>query len=739
MTLVTELETSAASRHARRPGLTTLWDIVLLSGAIAVTSLVVKLSWPRFTFWGDNAESFFPLWHMYGASIRAGRPALFQADGWAGGNVIGEAAYGVLNPVVVVNSILISLTDRLSLASFLVMTEFLCLFGVGVYLLARSYGARRVASFVAGSVMPFAGYTVFYEAGNWASGLMSVVWVTWFWWGAHELTAGRRGPLAAIIAGVLAVTVGNPYAVLGILIVLAGLGVEAVFERRWRVLGTLTLTGAVVGVAVAAVYIPLLATLPDTVRVTAETIRNENYLTPGLGDLLGLSSPGYLPRMNAWYSRWDAVPSTYLSWIILPLLPWFRWRSAVSGFRLLSVFVIGGLFLLLCLGPQSIWLFQWPIRLIEYTYVAILVVFAALLTAGLARDHVRARLTLTGAAIGAGFFVAWSSRPDLWEWHLAFMAVTAAGTAGILVAAGRGRKEPIAFAVILGTVVVAPLQTQLFAWDRQHVSAELDQEIPANLAVIREQSADLEGTVLQVAWLRALDQTDAVSSGELSFGNSRAAAGYETVNRYTGIGFLDFSLATGMDYRGSTPSDHALEHVFRPVEDYGVPLVEAMGVDTLVVSPRVPDSNRLSQLARGWAVVAESPNRIILRAPWNTDLRLTPSVGLEIANAAADGSTITFDVAAGSGSVLLPRVAWRGYSASADGAAVVARAHASGLLEVVVPDGTTTVKVTYTIPGAAAVVTLGVLLVAVTALLQIGWWRRHSRTRPHGPGAGRLS
>lgn len=705
----------------------------MLSAAIALTALLVKLSWPRFTFWGDNAESFFPLWHMYGTSLRAGTPALFQPDGWAGGNVIGEAAYGVLNPVVVVNSILISLTDRLSLASFLVMTEFLCLFGVGVYLLARSYGARRAASFVAGSVMPFAGYTVYYEAGNWASGLMSVVWVTWFWWGAHELSTGRRGPLAAIIAGVLAVTVGSPYAVLGILIVLAGLALELAVQRRWRTVGALTLMGAIVGVAVVAVYIPLLAALPDTVRFSAGTVDNQNYLTPGLGDLLGLSSPSFLPRMNAWYSRWDAVPSTYLSWIILPLLPWFRWRSALSGFRLLSVFVIGGMFLLFCLGPQSVWLFQWPIRLVEYTYVGLLVVFAVLLTGGLARDHVRARIALTGAAIGTGFFVAWSSRPDLWEWHLAFTTVTAAGMAAILLAARRASKTWIAVAVVLGTAVIAPLQAQLFAWDRQSVSEELDQQGPVNLSVIREQSEDLQGTVLQVAWLKALARTDALSSGELAFGNTRAAAGVETVNRYTGIGFRDFALATGMDYRGSTPSQDALEHVFQPVEDYDVALVEAMGVDTLVVSRLVPDSDRLSQIAPAWTIVAESPNRIVLRAPWNTDLRLTPSAGLEIADVAADGSTITFDVQAGSGSVLVPRVAWRGYSATADGHPTITRSHDSGLLEVVVPEGTTAVTVTYAIPGAPAIVALGIVVVLAAALLQFGWWRRRAGSRTAVP------
>ncbi|MFH8250743.1 hypothetical protein ACH3VR_10295 [Microbacterium sp. B2969] len=725
----------------RRLPFPTTRDVALLVGVVAVISLLVKLSWPRFTFWGDNAESFFPLWHMYGESIRAGSPALFQADGWTGGNVIGEAAYGLFNPVVIVNSVLVSLTDRLSLASFLVMTEFLCLFGIGVYLLARSYGARRAAAFVVGVIMPFAGYTLYYEAGNWASGLMSAVWVTWFWWGAHELAAGRRGPLAAIVTGVLAVTVGSPYAVLGILVVLFGLAVESVAKRRWGALGWLVGMGAAVGLAVVAVYIPLLAALPDTVRNGGGAFGNQNYLTPGMGDLLGMSSPSFLPRMNAWYTRWDAVPSTYLSWLILPILPWIRWKSALVGNQLLSVFVGGSVFLLLSLGPQSVWLFQWPIRLIEYTYVAGLVVFAVLITAGLARDHVRQRSIITATVVAATFFVAWASKPELWGWHLLFTAITGAGVACAVIFARRHSTRAIAAVVVLGTALVAPLQTQLFAWDRQEIAPELDQQIPANLSVLRDKGVGFEGTVLQIAALDRLVGTSAVPDGDLSFGNNRAAAGFTTVNRYTGIGFLDFALATGTDYRGSAPTADPIERFFAPLDGYDAPLIQAMGVDTLVVSTILPDFAELSRLTDGWRVIEESPQRVVLRAPWALTT-LTPSASIQVADPVEDGARFSFDVTAGSGSVLLPRLAWRGYHATADGDPIEVRKGPAGLLEVVVPAGASHVQVDYEIPGIRAVIGLALLLLTATVLLQLIWWRRRRARRAAETGpeeqAGRL-
>src|SRR4051794_12910546 len=42
------------ARRARRAP-----DALLLAGGIAVICLLVKLAWPRFTWFGDNAESFF--------------------------------------------------------------------------------------------------------------------------------------------------------------------------------------------------------------------------------------------------------------------------------------------------------------------------------------------------------------------------------------------------------------------------------------------------------------------------------------------------------------------------------------------------------------------------------------------------------------------------------------------------------------------------------------------------------
>ena len=70
-----------------------LVDIIIVTASITAIAVMVKLVWPGFTYWRDIANSFFPLWHIYGTSIRGGQSVLFDHNGWAAANVIAESAY----------------------------------------------------------------------------------------------------------------------------------------------------------------------------------------------------------------------------------------------------------------------------------------------------------------------------------------------------------------------------------------------------------------------------------------------------------------------------------------------------------------------------------------------------------------------------------------------------------------------------------------------------------------------
>ncbi|WP_421020054.1 hypothetical protein, partial [Klebsiella pneumoniae] len=72
---------------------------------------------------------------------------------------------------------------------------------------------------LAGAV-PVTGFTLYYEAAGWPAGLAAFVGVTWFWLAVRKQTTGSWPPFVTFVFGYLAVSTGNPYALLGVVIVL---------------------------------------------------------------------------------------------------------------------------------------------------------------------------------------------------------------------------------------------------------------------------------------------------------------------------------------------------------------------------------------------------------------------------------------------------------------------------------------------------------------------------------------
>ncbi len=706
---------------------------------VVVAAVLVKAFDRMFGFWGDNAESFAPLWHHLGTELRAGRWLPMDPAGWAGGKYVAEAAYGVLNPVSLANFVLLSGFDDLARGIFVVMTEFLALLGVATYLLARSYGAARGPAVSVGLAMPLAGFTLFYGAGNWASGLMATTWVVWFWWASHRYSRGTLNPLVAFAFGGLAVTVGNPYAILGILVVLAALAADLVVRRRWSTLGRLVVLGASVGALAAVVYLPLVGTLGVTVRQAPEAVSNDGYMVPDLQDLAGMSSPSYLPSMLAWYSRSDYVPSTYLAWFVLPLLPWLRWGAARAlGKRLVGPLVFTSLMLLLTVGPAQIWLFRWPIRLVEYTYVGVCVLFAALLSLGLARSHRGLRAALSATVVAFGFFNAWAITPQDWTVHLAFAGTVLALVAAAVLVARRFGARWVVVPLVAGCLVVAPAQASLFGWSHQQLGVAADRGAAHDLTELRAATAPYRGAVLQLGSIEALEpSSSAVREGHLVFGHQGAAAGLETLGRYTGIDFPSFTSPLCMDYRGGTGCASLAERLQDPVEGgYDATLLDALGVDTLVYSKASFEPEEIVRPS-GWREVVDDADRVVFVRPTPApDVTATPSEEVVSAEAttAEDGSVHVRVVADRDGTVLLDRLAWPGYGAQdGEGRALAVREGPYGLLEVSVPAGTTDVTLSFRSPGlttGAAIAAGGVLAALVLAVVHVLGGRRRARPFP---------
>ncbi|GAA5166177.1 hypothetical protein GCM10023214_38400 [Amycolatopsis dongchuanensis] len=707
------------------------WLVVLAVGAVAVVGFSIPY-WlqPRFFFVGDNPESFVPLWHHLGTQLRAGHWPMMDAAGWYGGNYAAEGEYAMWNPVELLGYVVVSLFDNLAAASAVVNVAFLALLSMAAYLLCREYGAARVPSVVLGLAMPAGGFTLFYAAAGWPAELMALTWLAWFWWAARRHVRGALNPLVPFAFGALAITTGNPYAALGIAIVSTGIIVELALRRRFRPIAHLVLIGLCVAAAAFPAFLPLQLVLPVTDRQGLAMISNDMFQVPHLGDLLTSSAPTYLPGIVNWDGAVrETLPSTYFAWFAVPLLPWVRFGALRRAARpLTSVAVICGIYFLLVLGPSNLWLFRWPIRLIEHLYLGVAVLVAVLLSAGLARDHVRRRAVASACLVLVAGYLSTALSPEIsWLHLLATVAVLALVAAAVVVHRRYGPR-PFGAVLLAGTVAIMAYQT-----GNLPVKAAPTAEGPVSVSQIREGAVTMRGTVLQLADQTPV-RTEDYANGDLLFGNENILRGHETINHYSGISFAKFNTALCMTYKGEVCPD-AFRRLWQPDADTGVPPVDALRVQTLVLQRHLLPEAADQPPPPGWQVAA----RDAVRTVWTRSAPPYPgrvswaSPGTEVLDSRSqpEQEAVTYRAQPGGGRILFARLNWPGYTATVDGAAVPVREDATGLIVLDVPPGEHRVDLSFREPGLrAAAWVFGAATVVALAHAAVWWWRR---SRLRGP------
>ncbi|MFE2756985.1 hypothetical protein ACFXGA_33810 [Actinosynnema sp. NPDC059335] len=680
-----------------------------------------------FYYVGDNHESFVPLWHHLGERIRDGQWPLMDPAGWYGGNYAAEGEYSLWNPVQVADYVLVSLFDDLAAASALVMVQFLALISVGLYLLCREHGAGRVPSAVVALATPACGFSLYYAASGWPAEPMALAWVTWFWWSARRFARGVGTPLTPFVFGLLATTTGNPYAVLGMLVVLTGIAVELVVRGEYARLAQVLFTAACAGTGAVLLFLPLLEALEVTTRQGLAAVANDGFMVPHLGDLVASSSPTYLPPIVNWNGAVrESLPSTYFVWFAVPLLPWLRWRAMRAVSRpLLGVLVVAGVYLALVLGPSNLWLFRWPIRMIEHLYVAVAVLLAVALSAGLARDRLRVRIWGSAALVGVGAYLAVASSPEHRGIHFVATLLVVAFVAAAVVAHLRCGVRVLGAVLVTGTAAIMAFQV----W-RLPVEAGVPVEPPTSVAGTARGSAGAEGAVLQLATQHTV-RTQDYAAGLLLFGNENILRGRETVNRYSGIGFAAFTDALCMDYKGRVCPE-AFDRLWEVVDGTEVRLVDALRVRTLVLQrsllPHVVDRPP----PPGWEVVERGDVRVVWarQGPLPHPGRVAwASAGVEVRSAAAEPNreVVAYRAPEG-GRVVFARVNWPGHSAAVEGSpgTVPVRTVGAGLIAVDLPPGEHVLRLSFEEPGLVLgfrTVGAGALLVLAQTLL----WRRRRR------------
>ncbi len=355
-------------------------------------------------------------------------------------------------------------------------------------------------------------------------------------------------------------------------------------------------------------FLPLLGVMSVSSRQELAAIANDMFMVPDLGDIAGGSAPTYIPSILNWGGAVrETLPSTYFMWFALPLLPWLRWRTLRRTARpISSVAVFSGIYAILVLGPSNVWLFRWPIRIIEYLYLGLGVLFAVLLTAGLARDKIRERALGSVAMIGLGAYLSFAVRPEYWRMHLAAAIAVGILIFAVLWAYQRRGWLGAGAVLLVGTIGVVTYQTSRIPV----VGPGVGVEPPRSVSRLHAGTSDYRGTVLQLAQQTPVHTQD-MADGQVLFGNESLAAGITAINRYSGIGFAKFTTALCMDYKGVVCKE-SFDKLWQPVPGTGgARLIDVLGVQTLVLQnwllPKVVDEAP----PLGWKVLRRDDVRTV--------------------------------------------------------------------------------------------------------------------------------
>ena len=249
-------------------------------------------------------------------------------------------------------------------------------------------------------------------------------------------------------------------------------------------------------------------------------------------------------------------------------------RAGRAG-SLTSLGVLGGAYLLATLGPRTSGL-CWPVRLIEYLYLAAAVQFAVALSAGLATDQVRRRALASGAIVVLGATRLGRAARAVPRARGRGRGRRARGARGPRRAPpghggpGRGRRR--------GTRASSPCRP---ASSRPCPRGRRRTTPAYDLSDMAEGTAGYEGTVLQLAAISGVT-TDQMRAGEpCSATCPGPRASRASVPTAASVPRVQRGLC--IDYRGATCPE-AFDRLWDPTGNgVPVPLVDALRVSTLVI------------------------------------------------------------------------------------------------------------------------------------------------------------
>jgi hypothetical protein len=663
-----------------------------------------------FYLWDDTAAAGLPNWLQMAESVTKGRIPLLELEMWRGGNFAAEGVGGMWNPVVVAVAVGTYFIDNMAIAITFAKTFFMMVMAGGTYLLSRGYGVRPTLAATLGAALPLAGYSLFVDGTAWVNALILTAFTPWLWWATRRVLHNGGSLIWVVVTGYLCCSLGNPYGLLSTGFVILGVLVEAwVSNKRPKIIG-IALAGIAVLMLNVLVYLPLLLTSHVGYRAGSKTF-NDEFLAPTLTDFMGMSTPTFQPFIVNFNVPYLTVPVMYLAWFVMPLLPWLRWQVLRERWRsMVGIYVFGAIYLLLMLGPSQVWMFRWPLRLIDFMWFAVGLMFIVMANEGLRRTNWKPRALGSLGIIGVGAYLAWADVPAQAHRHAFGALVVAVLVAAVIKFDVISR---LGYAVLaVGTLAVLALQVSWFpGWYNVN-----NYQFPNSRQLLEERFAKYDGLTVQIADLSKVPPGSLLPDRayqDLLWGNLHSVAGVESTTAYSGIGYTLIDEKLCAQYEGSTTCPDAWNRLFRTVPAYdGATLADLINARTVVVQNALIDATT-KPVPPGWRRSIEDEDSGLttvwkrIDPPRFPDGRLSHVPGGVTVEEDKKTDRIderlryTRDDATGEARLTFARLNWPGYTATVNGESVPVGTGFAGLVEVPLPEGVTSgeIEIKWSPPG----------------------------------------
>lgn len=721
------MSTTPVARVVRRAPRDSLWFAA--TAFVALVTAIVPLAFNNLHYFvDDSVNGAFGQWFHLGSSLREGRLPLLEPSVWSSGNLFAEGQWGFFNPLIILISVLSSLTTNAAVFTTIVKIIAIVVGALGAYALAREFGARPVFAFAAGSLAPFSGFTTYFDAPSWVTGLFAWSLLTWSWTFVARLARGASGPIPSFVFGYLLISIGYVHGTIALALIIAVTAAVRMSKKQWDALRRVLLLGVALGLVAVAVHITSLLTASVTNR-GGNAIYMDQFMTVDLSGMGMSPIATALPQVAAWWwaGLTSPVPLAYMAWI-LPLAALIDWRRLLRVDRRLTEVVVAlAVFFTFVMLPTVIGPLRYPTRMLPY--VALCAIVLVVVGIDRAPRLTRFRVILTFALVGVSLFLAWAQAP---QYLRRYGLVAAAAAAGIVTIVLILRRFPDARARVLGlgaTFAIVGLAVFTFQQAVYPRSIWPDQKVPTDVAQLQVQLPTAIGDTIVVGNPLALEPSADLWS-ETLFANSWYVNPHSVVNRYQLLGFTGFNNVLCLGYLGETCPELA-ENLFDVRPATGLTLADELSVDSVQIVKSDETDRYVDHPPAGWHIaddgrytqlwVRDSPiggaGGVIATSPGVevSDVTQTPETVRLTVDAPTEGGTITFS-----------RLAWPGYAASG---ATLGTPSDGFLLTVQVEGGSQTVEVAFRPAG----LTFALVCIATSILLVIGWtaarvFRSHQRT-----------